>query len=397
MPLSPLTAVFLIVLVDVLGFTIILPLLPFYVEHFGAGPAVVGALMASYAACQLISGPFLGRWSDQIGRRPLLLLSQCGSCAGFLILAFAPSLPFVFLGRIIDGFTAGNISLAQATISDFTPPAERAKAFGKIGVAFSISFLIGPAIAGYLARFGYKVPILAGAALSLTSIIATATLLPSKPRDPDAPPARSLRVVDWRPILSAFQVPGLRLRLAQFFVFILSFSMYTSCLALFAGRRLTMDGKFFGPSEVAYILAYGGLLGIILQMALMGRLVDRFGERRLVSGGLLAMVLGYGILSTASGLPVALAAVTFSSLGHGVLRPSLTSLVTQAAPRGEQGAILGVNQSMQATAQILAPLIGGSLIQAGLTSTWALTAAAFAGVGLTAQIVGRGDGPRLTE
>src|SRR5437879_12585254 len=176
---SPLLPIFLIVMVDVLGLTIILPLLPFYAERLGASPTVVGLLVSTYAACQLVAGPVLGQISDRVGRRPLLLVSQMGTFAGFLVLAYAQTLWVVFLARVIDGSTAGNLSLAQAYISDVTLPEERAKSFGMIGIAFGTGFLIGPAISGYLAKFDYRDPIFAAAGLSATSILATYFLLPS--------------------------------------------------------------------------------------------------------------------------------------------------------------------------------------------------------------------------
>src|SRR6202161_3626045 len=159
-----------------------IPLLPFYAEKLGATPFQVGWLIGAYAACQLVSGPLLGRLSDSTGRKPLLLVSQAGTFIGFLILAFAPSLWVVFLARVIDGATAGNLSLAQAYISDITRPEERAKSFGIIGIAFGMGFLIGPAISGYLAKFDYRDPIFAAAALSATSILSTYFLLPEDAR-----------------------------------------------------------------------------------------------------------------------------------------------------------------------------------------------------------------------
>src|SRR6266446_10496383 len=156
-----------------------IPLLPFYAEKLGASPTEVGWLIGIYAACQLFSGPLLGRMSDHMGRKPLLLVSQAGTFVGFLITAYAPSLLILFLARVIDGATAGNLSLAQAYISDVTEPKDRAKSFGIIGIAFGMGFLIGPAISGYLAQFDYRDPIFAAAALSATSILATSFLLPS--------------------------------------------------------------------------------------------------------------------------------------------------------------------------------------------------------------------------
>lgn len=397
--LTPVTAVFLIVLVDVLGYTIILPLLPFYAESFGASPFVIGMLTASYAFFQMISGPFLGRLSDKMGRKPLLQASQVGTLAGFLILAFAPSLPWLFIGRILDGFTAGNISLAQATISDVTTREERGKAFAKIGIAFGVGFLVGPALSGYLSQFGAHVPILVGAGLSALSLVATTYLLPGdvKYRDKAAATASPatlrghLKIVDVASVHRFFRQPILAMRLTQFFLFILSFAMWTSGFALFAGRQLTFGDHPFGAREVGYVLAYGGLLGILLQGLLMGRLLDRFGERVLSTVGLIGMSCGYLILSLASGLSLTLAAATFLGLGHGMTRPSLTSLVTQAAARDEQGAVLGVSQSLQAMAQTLAPLLGGFLIEHGWTHTWAVCASLFAfGSVLTLKTFRRG-------
>ncbi|MCX6130765.1 MAG: MFS transporter [Proteobacteria bacterium] len=288
---KPITAIFLIVLVDVLGYTIILPLLPFYAERYGATPLVIGALTASYAICQLVAGPLLGRASDRIGRRPLLLFSQAGTLLGFLILAWAPSLIWLFVGRILDGITAGNISLAQATVADVTSPEQRGKAFGKIGVAFGIGFLIGPALSGFLAHYGAHWPILAGALLSFLSILATWFFLPrvSPRHGTEAGTKPRLKIIDFSQLRDYFKRPDLALRLRQFFLFILSFSLWTSGFSLFASRQLQFDGHAFGPREVGYIFAYGGLLGIILQGFLIHRLMDRFGEKRLVLFGLIGL------------------------------------------------------------------------------------------------------------
>src|SRR3954469_1106115 len=183
---SPLLPIFLIVVVDVLGLTIMFPLLPFYAEHFGASPTVVGLLVSSYALCQLVAGPVLGQISDQVGRKPVLLVSQLGTFAGFLVLATAPNLFFLFVGRVIDGLTAGNLSIAQAYIADVTAPKDRARSFAVIGIAFGIGFLIGPGLSGYLsAHYGFHVPILGAAGLSLTSILGTTFLLPAVPPRPE--------------------------------------------------------------------------------------------------------------------------------------------------------------------------------------------------------------------
>jgi DHA1 family tetracycline resistance protein-like MFS transporter len=391
---SPLLPIFLIVMVDVLGLTIILPLLPFYAERLGASPTLVGLLVSTYAACQLIAGPVLGQISDRTGRRPLLLVSQLGTFIGLLILAWAGSLWVVFLSRVIDGLTAGNLSLAQAYISDVTKPEERAKSFGVIGVAFGIGFLIGPAISGYLSTYSYQYPIFAAAALSATSILSTYFLLPGAPVIPESekrggpplPAGRRLRALDWGNYLTYFKRPALAQLLWEFFAFAFSFAIFMSGFALFAERRFTWNGHPFGVKEVGYIFAYVGFLGIILQGGLIGRLVKRFGETRLVSAGFISATVGFALIGFMYHLPGLLVASTLASFGTGVLRPALTSLITQHAGREEQGIVLGLTQSLMSVAQIVAPVIGGFLIDRQLLTTWAVTGAA---VSLVGVLIGR--------
>ena len=386
---SPLLPIFLIVMVDVLGLTIILPLLPFYAERLGASPTVVGLLVSTYAACQLVAGPVLGQISDRMGRRPLLLVSQMGTFIGFLVLAYAQVLWVVFLARVIDGLTAGNLSLAQAYISDVTRPEERAKSFGVIGVAFGIGFLIGPAISGFLSTYSYQYPIFAAAALSAASILSTYFLLPSAPVKPEgekadgpAPPAGTrLRVLDWGHYATYFRRPVLAGLLWQFFAFAFAFAIFMSGFALFAERRYTWNGHPFGPKEVGYVFAYVGFLGIILQGGLIGRLVRRFGEEKLVSTGFSSATVGFAWMGFTSGLPGLVTTATISSFGTGVLRPALTSLITQRARREEQGVVLGLTQSLMSVAQIIGPAIGGYLIDHELLKTWAIAGASMTLIG----------------
>ena len=380
---SPLVPIFLIVSVDVLGLTIILPLLPFYAEKFGASPSVVGLLVSTYAVCQLIAGPILGRMSDHMGRRPLLLVSQLGTFIGFLILAYANALWLIFLSRVIDGLTAGNLSLAQAYISDVTKPEDRAKSFALIGIAFGMGFLIGPGISGYLSQFSYQYPIFAAAALSATSILATYFLLPSTiPHAADGATPRKFTVFDWGNYARYFRQPELAPLLWQFFAFTLAFSLFMTGFPLFAERRYQWQGHPFGPKEVGYIYAYLGLLGVILQGGLVGRLVKAFGEISLVRAGFFFGMAGLAGLAFTYPIPLLLVVTAVSSSGTGVIRPALTSLITQRADRSEQGVVLGLTQSLNSIAAIVAPAIGGLLIEHSLLAGWALLAAGICGVAL---------------
>ncbi len=380
---SPLLPIFLIVAVDVLGLTIMYPLLPFYAEHFGASPTLVGLLISTYAVCQLVSGPLLGRMSDRTGRRPLLLLSQAGTLIGFLILANAWALWVVFLSRVIDGLTAGNISLAQAYISDVTAPEKRAKSFGIIGVAFGVGFLIGPAISGYLSQFGFAIPIYVAAGLSATSIACTWFLLPSHTPEPaDATAPRRVALLDWGTYLRYFREPKLAPLLWQFFAFSVSFAAFMSGFALYTERRFTWNGHPFGAREVGYLYAWAGLLSALIQGGLVGKLVQIFGERRLVRIGFAAGVIACAAYGWIYSIPWLLVAIGVQSVGGGPLRPALTSLITQTAGRGQTGAVLGLNQSLMSVAQIVAPFVSGLLIDRGLLAAWAVFMALVSAVGL---------------
>jgi len=379
--------IFLIVLVDVFALTLVIPLLAIYAEQFGATPFQATLLIAVFAVCQLVSGPVLGRTSDRIGRKPMLLVSQVGTLVGLLVMASATSLAMVFVGRVIDGCTAGNLSLAQAWIADHTKPEERAKSFALIGIAFGLGFFLGPSVTGYLAQYGLRAPIYAAAAMSATSILCTATLLrtvrPGAGSADDAGPAgRRLGVFEWGAYARYFRQPVLGLLLAQFLAFSFSFATFTSGFALFAERTFTWHGRAWGPREVGYLFAYAGFLGIILQGGLIGRLVQRFGERPLSTTGFVAMSAAYLLLGLVDHVGPLVVVATLAAFGQGVLRPTLTSLVSRCARADEQGVVLGLTQSLGSVAQIAAPPLGGWLIGHALLSEWAFVASAAAAAGL---------------
>jgi MFS family permease len=458
---SPLLPIFLIVLVDVLGFTIVIPLLGFYAEKFGASPLVATTLVSVYALCSLISTPIIGNLSDRYGRRRLLLLSQAGTCAGFLMLADSSALWMVFAGRILDGITAGNLSLAQAYISDHTKPENRAKAFGVIGVAFGVGFMFGPGIGGVLAEYGMHVPFIAAASLSLLSIICTYTLLgDEKPPQQDAAPGalpggKRPSAFDIATYLEYFRRPLLGRLYVMFFLFTFAFSCFTSGFALFSERRFTKahevrrlgectlaldtelempaamygtirlddrtlvydrDWIVFGPvivlkraddcarlsvttvsarwpwtaHEVGLLFMFSGFLGIMLQGGLIGRLVKRFGEPPLIVAGFVAASTAYVMLGLAYTVTALLVVAVFSSFGNGVLRPVITSRITQVAGRHEQGVAIGISGSLSSFAMMLAPPTGGALIDHHHLLGWALVPATVTALGLLISLLPSG-------
>ena len=390
--------IFLIVLVDVLGFTIVIPLLSLYAEKFGATPLVATLIVSVYAICSLVSTPIIGNLSDRFGRRPLLLVSQAGTCAGFIILGLSTSLWMVFVGRILDGLTAGNLSTAQAYISDHTAPENRAKAFGVIGIAFGIGFMFGPGLGGWLGgNYGMHTPFLVSASLSALSIICTYTILPRE-LPPQArpvaagggpmPAGRRPSAFDFATYADYFKRPGLGSIYLQFFLFTFAFSVFTSGFALFAEARFSWTAR-----QTGYLFTYAGLVGIILQGGLIGRLVKRYGEIKLGLAGFVALVVGYIMLGFAETLVMLLVVATVSGFGSGVLRPVLTSRISQVVGRHEQGVALGISGSLSSLAMTLAPPSGGAMLTAGRTTQWALVSAVAGFIGLVAAIVSRPRAP----
>jgi MFS transporter, DHA1 family, tetracycline resistance protein len=390
---SPLLPIFLIVLVDVLGLTMMMPLLPFYAQHLGATPLEVGLLISVYALFQLLAGPPLGNLSDRYGRKPVLVISQLGTFTGFLMLGFAQHIWMAFAARILDGITAGNLTVAQAYISDVTRPSQRTKSFAVIGIAFGIGFLIGPAATGLIAqRFGEHTAVFTAAGLSFLSIVATLTLLPSQPPKPEPEPGESAKpelpgatgrrmaVFDWGGYLKYLGRPDLAPLFWQFFAFALSFSLFTGGFGLFAERRFTWEGQPFRTREVGYVLTYAGLLGVFLQGG-MGRIVKAFPERGLLFAGFAGQAAGLVLLGLADTIAMLAVASTVLAAG-GLLRPILSSGLSKRAAPDEQGIVIGLTQSLSSVAQIAGPIAAGALIQGGLLHTWGFLAAAVASAGI---------------
>ncbi len=347
----------------------------------GASAFQAGLLISVYGVCQLIAGPLLGQLSDRIGRKPVLLVSQMGTFGGLLVLGFAQALPLVFLSRIIDGLTAGNLSVAQAYIADVTEPENRARAFGIIGISFGFGFLVGPGLSGFLARYGYQVPIFCAAGLSLISILTTATLLPGR-NESAGPLPTSARKMPMRILIDSLRKPVLSPLLWQFFMFTFTFSLFMSGFALFAERRFTYKGVPFDLQHIGYIYAFMGFVGIMIQGGLVGRLVKRFGEAKLITAGFVCMAFASVGLSQSHEIPELLVCIVLLGLGTAIVRPSLTSRVTQSVARNEAGGAIGLTQGLMSFSQITAPALGGLLIQHGHLAGWALTGGVFSLFGL---------------
>ena len=350
---------FLIVFVDLVGFGLVIPLLPFYAERYGASPEQVTVLMAVYSLMSMIAAPFWGRLSDRVGRRPVLMASTLAGSLAYLWLGFANALWMLFAARMLAGACAGNIAAAQAYIADVTPPEKRAKGMGMIGAAFGLGFIIGPAVGGVVAgnnpaTADLRTPGLIACGLSALALLGVILLLkeslPAEMRD--MPPRRgriaALTEALGRPVLSRLIV--------MFFLVILAFAGMESTFALWAMRQFA-----WGPAQVGYVLAFVGVLSALMQGGAIGPLTRRFGEERLLLAGLALIGLGLLALPFAQSLPELLAAVAGLALGMGTMQPSLNSLISRRAGRQEQGEVLGVTQSVGSLSRVLGPAIAGAL------------------------------------
>ena len=359
---SPLLVIFITVFIDLVGFGIVIPVLPFYAEgtKFGATPSQVGLLFASYSVMQLVFAPVLGRLSDKYGRRPILLASLLGTALGFLILGFATTLLMLFIGRIIDGISGGNISTAQAYIADVTTKEDRAKGMGLIGAAFGLGFVFGPAIGGVLSRWGINVPFLFAGSLALANAILLYFTLPETvTRDhPARVSAASGR--GWGQLIASLKNPRLGFVLTIYFLSIVAFSIMTATFSLFMMFRLGYDAFHNG-----WIFAFVGVISAIIQGGLIGRLVKKFGEPLLVIvGGLLftASLFAIPFVTPVTGLIAILSIGAATAIGQALSAPSLSSLASKSAEAGEQGVVLGVTQSVASLARAVGPSLAAALI-----------------------------------
>jgi MFS transporter, DHA1 family, tetracycline resistance protein len=358
---SPLLVIFITVFIDLIGFGIVIPVLPFYVEgtKFNASPSMVGLLFASYSVMQLIFSPILGRLSDKYGRRPILLLSLVGTGVGFLILGFANTLWMLFAGRIIDGISGGNISTAQAYIADVTTPENRAKGMGLIGAAFGLGFVFGPAIGGVLSRWGINVPFIFAAGLAFSNAILLYFVLPETVT-PDHPARASAATGRWSLLAKALKQSKLAFILLIYFLFVVAFSIMMTTFGLFTMYRLGYDAHSTG-----WLFVFVGIVGAVIQGGLIGRLVKRFGEMWLVLAGALlfsASLFAIPFAGPQTGIGLLLLIGGTFAVGNSLATPSLTGLASKCVGRGEQGGVLGITQSVASLSRTIGPLIAAALI-----------------------------------
>ena len=350
--MQPLVIIFVTVFIDLIGFGIIIPLLPFYAEHFGASALMVGLLSTSFSLMQFLFAPFWGRLSDRIGRRPVILIGLLGSAFSYALFALASSLPMLFVARSLAGVAGANIATAQAFIADITTPENRARGMGMVGAAFGLGFVFGPAIGGFLSRWGYAAPAWFAAALSLANFVAAMAVLPeSRPAHARLDTRQEGRLAVFRRALARPRMP---LVLLVFFLVITSFSSFESMFALYSERRFG-----FTTVSIGYMFAWVGIVLATVQGGLVGLVVPRIGETRVVRIALLLIAAGLFAVPVSPSVPVLAGSVGLLALGLGLNSPSMLSAISQLADPRDQGSTLGLSQSLGSLARIVGPMWGG--------------------------------------
>ncbi len=349
-----LAIIFLIIFVNLLGFGIVIPLLPLYASDFQASGLQIGLLFASYSVCQIVAAPVLGGLSDRWGRRPILLASLLGTVVSFVMLAMAGSLLWLFIARIVDGLSGGNVSTARAYISDITEKKDRARAYGIIGAAFGLGFVFGPALAGLLGNYGHAAPAWGAAILALLALVLTFIWLPETNREHSV-----MRRTPWRDIPLMITRPVIGPLLLMDFVYWAAFSVYQTTFALFGSVRFGWN-----ISQVGYVLALVGFIGAVIQGGAVGPIVRRFGEKSTYLCGLILAVIGLAVAAYSYDWRLFIVAMVPAAIGSALSNPTLVSMISKAGEQGSQGQVQGVSGAMESLGRTVGPVWGNGFLGA---------------------------------
>jgi predicted MFS family arabinose efflux permease len=352
---------FLTVFIDLLGFGIVIPFLPLFGHRLHITAGGIGLILAAYSAAQFVCAPILGRLSDRVGRRPIIMLGLLGSSISYVIYGFAGSFATLLLSRAVHGACAATISTAQAYVADTTAESDRARGMGMIGAAFGLGFVLGPAIGGLLGHASLRTPVFFAAALTFANLIFAAIALPeSHTPDPNVP---------IEPEIATSRLASLSRNLANpllMKLFSIAF-LVTAAMGAFEVTFAIMVPALYGygAAGIGGLLAYAGFIQALTQGYLLGKLVARAGERSVLIIGMLLFVAGLVPLGLTGSTPVLFIALALLSLGYGFASPAVSTLISKSAERNLQGEVLGLNQSAMSLARIAGPIGGGLLYQLG--------------------------------
>jgi DHA1 family tetracycline resistance protein-like MFS transporter len=392
--MRPLGVIVLIVLVDLLGFTIVMPLLGPFAAHYQFSAWEIGVLFSAYPVSQLVAGPILGRLSDRYGRRPLLIFSQAGTALSFLILGLSRDFRIMLLARLLDGASGGNILVAQAYVADVTAPQDRARGMGLIGMAFGLGFVLGPLVGGVLLSlpladdWRLRLPFLVASGFSTIAWVLVLTRLPeSLPRGERA--VEPARVSSWRAIVETLLVPGIGRLILVGSLAVLAFAAFEGTFALFLLRRMDWDAR-----TAAFAFAGIGFLSAVVQGGLIRRLVPRYGESRLIVTGLVLAACGFAGMALVRNVPELVGSMMLLGTGQGLLSPSVSGLLSRITPIDRQGAVFGTLTSAQTLARMISYSVSNLLL--GRVSTSAPYWGAF-GADIVALVLASGEVARHAQ
>jgi DHA1 family tetracycline resistance protein-like MFS transporter len=345
---------FLTVFLDLLGFGIVIPILPLYAETMRASGPQISLLLAIYSLMQLIFSPILGRLSDRGGRRPVLLLSIFGSAGSQLGYALAPSFWWLVVARGFAGVCGANITAAQAYIADVTDEKGRAAGMGMLGAAMGLGFVFGPAVGGILSHKSATLPFFIAAGLSAVNFVSALFILKEPRKKGERSSARAL---SWAGLVRVVSTPRLRTLMLLYFVITFGFANLESTFPLYLEWRF-----HYGRTEAGLLFGYIGVLMVLVQGGLVRQLVPRLGERAMIIGGTLLMAIGFFVQYASTTLTLLLVALGIIAVGNGCNTPSLSSLISRAAAGDHQGGVLGVSQSLGALARVVGPMVGIAML-----------------------------------
>jgi len=389
---SRFAVIFFTVLIDLIGFGIIIPILPYYAQRLGAGGLGLGALLGAFSAMQFVATTFLGRTSDRVGRRPILLATMLINALGYVLFAAAHSYPILFIARVVSGFAGGNISAAQAYIADITTPVERSRGMGIIGAAFGLGFIIGPAVGGLSAYYlGPSAPGLVAAGLSVVNFVSAYLILPESLK---AEHRTERDLGDFSHIGDAIQTPRLAPLMLAWLVAPFAFSGYTVALPLWAGVTLGWRER-----QLGWFFTVIGATAAVVQGYAFGKLARRFGDRALLIFGGFGMALAIAVIPALHSSAALYAWTAVLAFSNSIFGPAATGLVSVFADPSEQGTVLGAAQALAALGRLLGPLTLGRVYDASHPAAFLVAGAVMALGGLVClrvPQVGEGETARET-
>jgi DHA1 family tetracycline resistance protein-like MFS transporter len=342
-----------ITFIDIIGFSMLIPMLPYFVTHFGASPFIVGVLFATFSLCQFLSAPLWGHISDRLGRKRVLIISQIGATIGWAMLAFAPTIGWVFVARILEGVSGGNISITQAYVADLVEAKDRSRAFGLIGAMFGAGMIFGPFGGGILfAHYGFAAPFLAAAGLQLLTLLLTVVMLPESRTH-----LENEERVGMSEMLASFRKPRLSRILWQKLAISLGLYGWFAVIALYLQRQLG-----FSLTQTDYFFSLFAVFNVLVNVFLIGRISARLGDRTMSNVGLVSLCAAFASVPFVHDLALLSVTMILFSFGMALVSTGITALISNAASDREQGTVLGASSSLDSLSGILAPPVSTGLL-----------------------------------